>query len=249
MKATTRVTGLTIHPVHMYHTSGSNSCVSVHFRRTLESQAKRCKKTYTQIGLSRIAHCPSISTLHVSSFRRVSLCSTFSPNPLATPSTTHVPLIHRHHATVPFVLQLRSRSHMPLRLKAKSAYRGQAQSIIWAAFSEVGPGFLLEFRKRHRAFSGISTPPHCATTGPVAGWADRCMGSDHLFCCGNSHGGARPGPDAPTRQQERFSSLLGFAPSLAAHLVLGRCLELDRGTESRIPQHGLSCLCENSAEY
>ena len=47
-KATTRVTGLTIHPVHMYHTSDSNSCMSVHFRTApLSLKQNGEKKTHT----------------------------------------------------------------------------------------------------------------------------------------------------------------------------------------------------------
>ena len=55
-KVTPRVTGATFSPVHLCHVLLCRFCVCVHFRRALESQAKRCFHISHHIGLHRFAH-------------------------------------------------------------------------------------------------------------------------------------------------------------------------------------------------
>ena len=54
---TPRVTGVTSSPVHLCHMSLCHHCTCVHFRRALESQAKRCFDIRHHIGSHRFAHC------------------------------------------------------------------------------------------------------------------------------------------------------------------------------------------------
>ena len=92
-------------------------------------------------------------------------CSAISLDPLTNPSTTHVPKDHLHHARFPMSFDRVHAPTCPLRLETTSACRGQARSTISAAFSAAEARFILGFRKRHRTFSGASTPPPSTTAG------------------------------------------------------------------------------------